>query len=58
MKNILKMMLNPETKFIELEEYLFRMVQEETDSFNSYSNTPNLKEKQAKPQNSYSKIPE
>lgn len=38
-------MLNPATKFIELEEELFRMVQEETDSLNSYSNTPNIKEK-------------
>lgn len=35
------------------------MVQEETDSFNSYSNTPDLREKQPKPNdNSYSKIPE
>jgi hypothetical protein len=57
MKNILRMMLTSGTKFVELEEYLFRMVQEETDSLNSYSNTPNLKERQAKPDNSYSKIP-
>lgn len=49
-------MIKEETKFIELEEYLFRMVQEETDSLNSYSNTPNLKEK-PKQDNSYSKIP-
>jgi hypothetical protein len=28
MKSILKLMINPATKFIELEEYLFRMVQE------------------------------
>ena len=32
------------------------MVQEQTDSLNSYSNTPVLKEKQTKPNNSYSKI--
>lgn len=34
------------------------MVQEETDSLNSCSNTPNLKERGAKNDNSYSKIPE
>ena len=49
-------MTSPATKFIELEEYLFRMVQEETDSLNSYSNTPALKDRQVKPANSYSKI--
>ncbi len=51
-------MLKTESKFIELEEYLFRMVQEETDSLNSYSNTPNLKEQNNLRDNSYSKIPE
>lgn len=34
------------------------MVQEETDSLNSYSNTPNLKEHNHPRENSYSKIPE
>lgn len=34
------------------------MVQEETDSLNSYSNTPNMKERGGKNDNSYSKIPE
>ena len=58
MKNILRLMTNTSTKFVELEEYLFRMVQEETDSLNSYTNTPNLKDNYAKPDNSYSKIPE
>lgn len=48
-------MLKSTTKFIELEEYLFKMVQEETDSLNSYSNTPNLKDKPIKADNSYSK---
>lgn len=51
-------MLKAETKFIELEEYLFKMVQEETDSLNSYSNTPNLKDNSNPRDNSYSKIPE
>ena len=37
---------------------MMKMSQEQTDSLNSYSNTPNLKEKQPKCQNSYSKIPE
>ena len=58
MKTILKMMINEEMKFIELEDYLLRMAQEETDSLNSYNNTPNLKDKQARCENSYSKIPE
>lgn len=58
MKTILRLMLKTESKFIELEEYLFRMVQEETDSLNSYSNTPNLKEQNNLRDNSYSKIPE
>lgn len=39
------MMLDTRTNFIELEEYLYRMVQEETDSLTSYSNTPNLRDK-------------
>ena len=58
MKTILKMMIGQEMKFIELEDYLLRMAQEETDSLNSYSNTPNLKDKHNRCENSYSKIPE
>jgi hypothetical protein len=58
MKNILRLMLNSNTKFLELEEYLFKLVQEETDSLNSYSNTPLLREKVTKEANSYSRIPE
>jgi len=57
MKSILRIMLNPSTRFVDLEEYLFKLVQEDTESLNSYSHTPIIKEKAAK-NNSYSRIPE
>lgn len=57
MKNILKIMLNPSTRFIDLEEYLFKLVQEDTESLNSEAHTPIIKEKNAKNNNSYSRIP-
>jgi hypothetical protein len=43
MKNILRIMLNPSTRFVDLEEYLFKLVQEDSESLNSYSNTPIIK---------------
>lgn len=42
MKDILCMMIKPKTNFTELEEFLFRLVQEE-ESVASQSNTPILK---------------
>ena len=49
-------MMNTRMKFVELEDYLFKLVQEDTDSLNSYSHTPIVKDKVFK-NNSYSKIP-
>ena len=57
MKSILRTMLQPATRFVDLEEYLFKLVQEDTESLNSYSQTPVVREKARLP-NSYSRIPE
>lgn len=51
-------MLNRSTRFVDLEEYLFKLVQEDTQSLNSYNHTPIIKEKAVKNNNSYSRIPE
>lgn len=45
MKNLLYMMINEKTRLVELEESLFKLVHEETDSLGSYSHTPLLQEK-------------
>lgn len=57
MKNTLHLMINDSTTFIELEEYLFRLVQEDNDSLASYSNTPLLQER-ARSKHNYSNIKE
>ena len=55
MKVILRMMVAQEMKFVELEDHIIRMAQDDTDSLYSNSNTPNLKDRHCP--NSYSKIP-
>jgi alpha-D-ribose 1-methylphosphonate 5-triphosphate synthase subunit PhnI len=42
MKDALGMMIDPNIKFTEMEEHLFKLVQDE-ESLSSHSNTPNLK---------------
>ena len=42
MKDILLMMINKDCKFTQLEQHLFKLVQDD-DSLASYSNTPMLK---------------